>query len=59
MHSEVKDAGAAATPPGAAGRMRFWNRSVDGLAALGTVMIVITARRVHYWDGEEEGEVGL
>jgi len=41
MHSEVKDTGAASPPPGAVGRMRFWNRGVDGLAALGTVMIVI------------------
>jgi len=42
MHSEVEDAGAAAaTPPGGTGRMRFWNRGVDGLAALGTVMIVM------------------
>lgn len=40
MESQVKDAGAA-PPPGATGRMRFWDRGVDGLAALGTVMIVI------------------
>lgn len=41
MQSQVEDAGAVAPPPGAAGRMRFWDRGVDGLAALGTVMIVI------------------
>ncbi|CAG0980606.1 MAG: TRAP transporter small permease [Rhizobiaceae bacterium] len=41
MQSQVEDAGAVTPPPGAAGRMRFWDRGVDGLAALGTVMIVI------------------
>jgi TRAP-type C4-dicarboxylate transport system permease small subunit len=42
MQSEAKDAGPGdASLPGALGRMRFWNRGVDGLAALGTVMIVI------------------
>ena len=33
--------GGAATPPALEpGLMRFWNRGVDGLAALGTIMIV-------------------
>jgi TRAP-type C4-dicarboxylate transport system permease small subunit len=42
MRSEAEDAGAGkAAPPGVPGRLRFWNRGVDGLAALGTVMIVI------------------
>lgn len=41
MQAEEKRAAAEASPPpGDAGGMRFWNRGVDGLAALGTAMIV-------------------
>jgi TRAP-type C4-dicarboxylate transport system permease small subunit len=42
MHSQDTEAGAGVQPAaGASGPSRFWNRGVDGLAALGTVMIVI------------------
>lgn len=41
MQSEGRSVAAEASPPpGGADRMRLWNRGVDGLAALGTVMIV-------------------
>lgn len=38
--ADVKIDGTQSPPPGP-GPMRFWNRGVDGLAALGTFMIVI------------------
>lgn len=42
MQSEGRDTGLGdVAPPGAPDRLRFWNRGVDGLAALGTVMIVM------------------
>ena len=31
----------------------------DGIDTKGVVMIKISATRLHYWDGEEEGEVKL
>ena len=31
----------------------------DGVDTPGLVLIEVQARRVHYWDGEEEGEVHL
>jgi len=31
----------------------------DGIDTKGVVMINVHAKRVHYWDGEEEGEVRL
>ena len=39
-----------------------WDKSLDrwfpqGPDTPGTVMIQVTAQRVHYWDGEEDGEV--
>lgn len=41
MQAEEKNVAAGASPPPATHeRMRFWNRGVDGLAALGTIMIV-------------------
>lgn len=41
MQAEGRDAGAEAQPPpGEPDGMRFWNRGVDGLAALGTIMII-------------------
>jgi TRAP-type C4-dicarboxylate transport system permease small subunit len=41
MQAEKETVAAEASPPpGDQGRMRFWNRGVDGLAALGTAMIV-------------------
>jgi TRAP-type C4-dicarboxylate transport system permease small subunit len=41
MQAEKETVAAEASPPpGDPGRMRFWNRGVDGLAALGTAMIV-------------------
>jgi general stress protein 26 len=41
-----------------------WDRSLErwfpqGVDTPGTVMIQVTARRLHYWDGEEEGEVAV
>lgn len=41
-----------------------WNSDVerwfeDGLDTPGLVMIKVHAERAHYWDGEDEGEVGL
>lgn len=41
-----------------------WDKSLDrwfpdGPDTPGLVLIQVTARRVHYWDGEEEGEVKL
>jgi general stress protein 26 len=41
-----------------------WDASLDrwfpqGPDTPGVVMIVLRARRIHYWDGEEEGEVEL
>lgn len=46
-------------------RTRFaehWDQSLDrwfkqGTETAGLIMIEIAARRIHYWDGEEEGEV--
>lgn len=39
-----------------------WDKSLDrwfpqGVETPGTVMIEVKAQRLHYWDGEEEGEV--
>ena len=39
-----------------------WDKSLDrwfpqGPDTPGTVMIQVTAQRIHYWDGEEDGEV--
>jgi general stress protein 26 len=39
-----------------------WDKSLDrwfpqGVDTTGTVMIEVKAQRLHYWDGEEEGEV--
>ncbi len=39
-----------------------WDKSLDrwfsqGVDTPGTVMIAVKAQRLHYWDGEEEGEV--
>ena len=31
----------------------------QGVDTPGTVMIAVAAQRVHYWDGEEEGEVAV
>jgi general stress protein 26 len=31
----------------------------DGIDTKGVVMIKVSATRVHYWDGEDEGEVKL
>ena len=41
-----------------------WDKSLDrwfpqGPDTPGTVMLQVTAARIHYWDGEEEGEVKL
>lgn len=41
-----------------------WNPDLDdwfedGVDTEGLVMIKVSARRVHYWDGEENGEVKL
>lgn len=41
-----------------------WNRDLDdwfedGVDTDGLVMIKVSAKRVHYWDGEENGEVKL
>ena len=42
MQAEINDAGAgSAPPPGERLAARLWNRGVDGLAALGTIMIVV------------------
>ena len=43
---------------------RHWDKSLDrwfpqGPTTPGTVMLQVTAARIHYWDGEEEGEVTL
>jgi len=41
MQADAAKTGAGASPPpGKPGPMRFWNLAVDGLAALGTAMIV-------------------
>lgn len=41
MQTDDRTDGAGETPPAPeGGPMRFWNRGVDGLAALGTIMIV-------------------
>ena len=48
-------------------RARFvehWDKSLDrwfpdGPDTPGTVMLQVTATRIHYWDGEDEGEVSL
>ena len=39
-----------------------WDKSLDrwfpqGVDTPGTVMIAVKAHRLHYWDGEEDGEV--
>ena len=31
----------------------------QGVDTLGTMMIEVKAQRLHYWDGEEEGEVAV
>ena len=41
-----------------------WDKSLDrwfeqGVDTPGVVMIEVRARRIHYWDGEDEGEVRL
>jgi general stress protein 26 len=41
-----------------------WDQSLDrwfpeGIDTPGTVMLQVTATRIHYWDGEDEGEVAL
>lgn len=41
-----------------------WNPDLDqwfedGIDTPGVVMLKVSATRVHYWDGEESGEVGL
>jgi len=41
-----------------------WDKSLDrwfpqGVDTPGTVMLEIAATRIHYWDGEDEGEVTL
>ena len=41
---------------------QHWDKSLDrwfpqGVETPGTVMIAVKAQRLHYWDGEEEGEV--
>lgn len=42
MRADAKDTGAGATPPpGRREPLRWWNRGVDALAALGSIMIVI------------------
>lgn len=43
---------------------RHWDKSLDrwfqqGVDTPGLVMIHAAARRIHYWDGEDEGEVPL
>jgi general stress protein 26 len=43
---------------------KHWEESLDtwfkqGIDTPGLVMIEVEARRIHYWDGEEEGEVLL
>ena len=41
-----------------------WDPSLDrwfpqGVDTEGLVMIAVKARRLHYWDGEDEGEIAL
>lgn len=41
-----------------------WDRSLDrwfpqGIDTPGTVMLEVTTTRIHYWDGQDEGEVTL
>jgi general stress protein 26 len=41
-----------------------WDKSLDrwfeqGVDTLGLTLIEVAARRIHYWDGEDEGEVRL
>ena len=41
-----------------------WDKSLDhwfpqGVDTPGTVMIAVKAQRLHFWDGEEEGEVAV
>lgn len=43
---------------------QHWDKSLDrwfpqGPETPGTVMLQVTAERIHYWDGEEEGEIRL
>lgn len=43
---------------------RHWDKSLDrwfqqGIDTPGLVLIHASARRIHYWDGEQEGEVPL
>lgn len=38
------------------GLERWWP---DGIDTQGLVLVKVIARRVHYWDGEDEGEVSL
>jgi general stress protein 26 len=41
-----------------------WSKEIDrwfeeGFNTPGVVLIKVTAKRLHYWDGEEDGEVAL
>ncbi len=43
---------------------RHWDKSLDrwfpqGPETPGTVLLQVAAERIHYWDGEDEGEVRL
>ena len=43
---------------------RHWDKSLDrwfpqGPETPGTVLLQVAAERIHYWDGEDEGEVKL
>ena len=50
-----------------AGCIKFaehWDKSLDrwfeqGIDTPGLVLIEVDAKRIHYWDGEDEGEVRL
>lgn len=42
--------------------VKHWDKSLDrwflhGVDIPGTAMIAVKAQRLHYWDGEDEGEV--
>jgi len=44
--------------------LEHWDKALDrwfpeGADTPGLIMIKVTARRIHYWDGMEEGEVEL
>ncbi|MGZ3255174.1 MAG: pyridoxamine 5'-phosphate oxidase family protein [Croceibacterium sp.] len=43
---------------------RHWDKSLDrwfpqGPETPGTVLLQVAAERIHYWDGEDEGEIKL